>query len=461
MTLPAAAHAAALVAAAPEPDMFEPDVLVIGGGPAGSSAATLRARKGWRVTVPEKACHRRFPIGESLLPINIPILERLGVLEQVRAIGMLKLGADFPAYDGHCNNFPVNRAHGASYVYPFHVTGDEFDRLPCEHARRHGAGTREPIQVEPVDFANHGAISVHARSAADAQAAVNQAFRPRYLIDASGRDAFLDGKPKLKRKNGSRHQSTAVFGHFSGALRRPAAVSNVSNVSIFRHQHGRLSMIPLRDDVISVGAVCSPECFKTRQGDTNVFPMRTLQSGAEAQRRMDDATRVAPVHVIGNYAYECTCVSGPDEIMLAYAYAVPMSSSGVLLAMNSAELGADAVGAALRTPARERIVLRELQRRLTRGLDEFKWFIYQLITPTMKAPFASPRNLWQTEPAVISMLAGDMFDSKAGLRRLRVFRLIHAPTALRIASAAARARLRHRRQVDVAVSDATLQRGSP
>ncbi len=73
-----------------------PDVLVIGGGPAGSTAATLLARKGWRVAMLEKARHPRFHIGESLLPMNLPILERLGVLDQVRAIGVAKYGADFP-----------------------------------------------------------------------------------------------------------------------------------------------------------------------------------------------------------------------------------------------------------------------------------------------------------------------------------------------------------------------------
>ena len=85
------------------------DALVIGGGPAGSCAATLLAQKGWRVVMLEKAVHPRFHIGESLLPLNMPILERLGVLEKVREVGFLKLGADFPADDGSFNVFDFGR----------------------------------------------------------------------------------------------------------------------------------------------------------------------------------------------------------------------------------------------------------------------------------------------------------------------------------------------------------------
>ena len=86
-------------AAPQQPQLQDIDVLVIGGGPAGSPAATLLARKGWKVTLLEKNAHPRFHIGESLLPMNLPILERLGVLEQVRAIGVFKPGADFPLQD--------------------------------------------------------------------------------------------------------------------------------------------------------------------------------------------------------------------------------------------------------------------------------------------------------------------------------------------------------------------------
>ncbi len=99
----------------------ETDVLVIGGGPAGTTAATLLARKGWKVTLLEKARHPRFHIGESLLPMNLPILERLGVLEQVRAIGVHKLGADFPLQDEADNThvFRFDRAISPKFGYAF------------------------------------------------------------------------------------------------------------------------------------------------------------------------------------------------------------------------------------------------------------------------------------------------------------------------------------------------------
>ncbi len=439
------------------------DVLIIGGGPAGSTAATLLARRGWKVVLLEKAAHPRFHIGESLLPMNMPILERLGVLEQVREIGVLKLGADFPIDDGTYNTFPFARALDASHGYAFHVKREEFDQLLFAHARDNGVDAREQIQVEQVAFADDGSISVQARPVmgrvvkSDADM---QNFHPRYLIDASGRDAFLGGKLKLKRRN-ARHQSAAVFSHFTGVIRREG--DNAGNVSIFRHAHGWLWLIPLRDGITSVGAVCSPEYLKTRQGDSEGFLLRTFASVAEAQERMQDAVRVAPVHVTGNYAYECTRMSGPRWLLLgdAYAFVDPMFSSGVFLAMNSAELGAEAVDAVLRDPASEPAMIAALERRLTRGLDEFKWFIYRFTSPTMKSLFASPRNIWQVEQAVISMLAGDVFDNPAVLRKLRVFRVIYALTALRHAPTVVRSWWHRRRERRAGFAGDTLQTEQP
>ena len=445
-------------------DGCDTDVLVIGGGPAGTTVATLLARKGWKVTLLEKATHPRFHIGESLLPMNMPILERLGVLEQVRAIGVLKLGADFPIEGGHYNTFRFDRALGASYGYAFHVKREEFDQLLFKHARSNGVDAREQMQVEQVAFADDGAITVQARALAGSDAAA-QVFRPRYLIDASGRDAFLGRKLKLKRKN-ARHQSAAVFSHFEGVERRSG--DDAGNVSIFRHAHGWLWLIPLRDGVTSVGAVCTPEYLKSRQDEAEgrsneAFLMRTLASVPEAQERVQGAIRVAPVHVTGNYAYECTQMRGPGWLLLgdAYAFVDPMFSSGVYLGMNSAELGADAVDAVLREPAREHAVLDELERRLTRGLDEFKWFIYRFTSPTMKSLFARPRNVWQVEQAVISMLAGDVFDNKVVLRKLRLFRVIYALTALCLAPTALHSWWRQRRERRASFAGDTLQADNP
>jgi hypothetical protein len=129
--------------------------------------------------------------------------------------------------------------------------------------------------------------------------------------------------------------------------------------------------------------------------------------------------------------------------------------------MNSGEQAAKAIDAILRDPSREAAEQRAMDRRLRRGLRHISWFIYRFTTPVMEALFAEPRNHLQLEQAVISMLAGDVFDNRGVRWRLRVFRVVYALTALRMAPRALTGWLRRRQQVGERFGGDTLQGGNP
>jgi flavin-dependent dehydrogenase len=403
------------------------DVAVIGGGPAGSTAATLLARKGYKVIALEKERHPRFHIGESLLPMNLPVFERLGVLDKVRAMGVFKPGADFEAKNERgYNNYAFSRAIGNSPPHSYQVWRQDFDQMLYEHARETGADAREGHEVLAVEQVN----SRETRLEVLADDGRSYRIQARYVIDASGRDAFLASKKQLRRKN-MEHQSAAIFGHFRGAV--PRVGEDAGNISIYRFAYGWMWMIPLPDGVMSIGAVCRPEYLKQRKGRTAEFLLETLHQNAALKARLQRAELIGEVRVTGNYSYDSKQMGGPGWVLIgdAFAFLDPVFSTGVFLAMSGAEQAAEVVDTALREPKREAKMLRKMERRQRAGMARFSFFIYRFNGPVLTQMFRQPRNVWQLEQGVISMLAGDLFDSPKVLRRLSLFKVVYALTGLR------------------------------
>jgi flavin-dependent dehydrogenase len=402
------------------------DVAIIGGGPAGSTAATLLSRAGRRVVLLEKAQHPRFHIGESLLPMNLPLFERLGVLDKVAAMGVHKAGADFEADNERgYKTFEFHRALGDSPPHAYQVWREDFDQMLFEHARAAGTDARCGHEVVEAEQIGPRRTDLKVRAAAG-----EYRLTARFIIDASGRDTFLAGKRRLRRKN-HEHQSAAMFGHFTGALRREG--DDAGNISIYRFEYGWMWMIPLPGGLMSVGAVCRPEYLKRRRGRSVEFLRETLEQNAQLKARLTGATLVGDiVHFSGNYSYDCAHMGGPGWILVgdAFAFLDPVFSSGVFLAMHGAEEAAHLIDTALDHPHLERKLLKHMERRQRAGMRRFAFFIYRFNNPIMRRLFNKPRNNWQIEQGVISMLAGDLFDSPKVLRRLKAFRFIYAVVAL-------------------------------
>lgn len=404
--------------------LLRPDVLIIGGGPAGSTIGTFLARNGRKVVLLEKDQHPRFHIGESLLPMNLPILERLGVTAQMHKIGIVKRGADFTYGDNPLvyRTYNFDRALGDSPDHAFQVKREAFDHMLFKNCQQAGVETYQNHKVLKIELDNDESHRVFSQ---DAQGNEHQ-WTPRFVVDASGRDAFMAGVNGWKQKN-SKHASAAIFGHFKGVPTRPG--TNSGNISVYWFPHGWLWMIPLQDDVMSIGAVCWPEYLKQRRGDAEDFFWKTLALCPAAQKRIEHAQAVAPIRVTGNYSYRATKLWGNGYLLVgdAFAFIDPVFSSGVYLAMNSAEGGVPIVEHWLNGERKKfASACRRFEGRTRAGLRAYSWFIYRFTSPAMRNLFKAPRNVMQVEQAVISMLAGDVFANRNVRLRLILFRMIYS-----------------------------------
>jgi flavin-dependent dehydrogenase len=397
------------------------DVFVLGGGPAGSTISALLAERGWDVVMVEKERHPRFHIGESLLPLNMPLLQRLGVYEEVKRIGMPKYGAEFNSPEhGPPVTFDFSKAWDKTYPSAFEVRRSEYDEILFRNAARKGARTFEECRVTRVDLDREDGVRIDTRGVDGTE----KTWHARFFVDASGRDTFLASRFGIKRRN-RYHNSAAMFGHFTGAQRLPGKAAG--NISMFWFEHGWFWFIPLADGTTSVGAVCWPYYMKSRKTDPTTFFMDTIAMAPKLQERLRDAKLTHGVTATGNFSYRADRMHGKRYIMIgdAFAFIDPVFSSGVMLAMNSAFQGADVVDASLRDPARAPELLRRFDLSVKSGVDNFSWFIYRMTHPTIRDLFMGPRNTLRMQEAVLSLLAGDLFRGTPIHWSLRAFKSLY------------------------------------
>lgn len=397
------------------------DVLVIGGGPAGSTISALLADQGWSVHLLEKDVHPRFHIGESLLPQSLPMLQRLGVLPEVEKIGIIKYGAELVSHrHGRSQMFHFAKAFDESQPYAFEVKRAEFDAILARNAAAKGVHFHEGIKAQRVEFRRDRTSLVHAE---DRQGRL-RTWDTRFVVDASGRDTFLSGQLGGKHRS-KKHGSAAVFGHFEGVTRLTGM--DEGNITAGWLDDGWCWLIPFKDGTMSVGVVCHPDYIKTRRTPLDQFLLDTLRQSPPIAKRMEHARPLTPAYAAANFAYRRRTMTGEGYLIVgdAFAFIDPVFSSGVHLALNSGTIGAGVVDAFLRGAPDWADRQRNFERKVRRGIDTFSWFIHRFNQPAFEALFVSTRRPPKIERAVLSLLAGDVFEQPKMRVPLFLFKVVY------------------------------------
>jgi flavin-dependent dehydrogenase len=328
------------------------DVIIIGGGPAGATAASFLSMFGHKVTLLEKEKFPRDHVGESLLPFCYKLFGELGLLDQMKASFVRKPGVRFVDSDGkQSTTWCFNRVIPNESFLSFQVARSDFDKLQLDNARRKGATVCEESRVDSVQLDGpDGMVEVQVVNAQGDR----YNLRARFLLDCSGRSTFLASRKGLKKKFDELDR-TALWTHYSGAPLMGGLEEGLSLIIYLGgDKKGWLWVFPLGPNRLTVGVVLNNsylrmEKAKFEQQGVKDWQMALYQQelnySSFVQRLLASAHIIQPLVIEGDYSYFTETKYGPNYAMVGDAaqFIDPIFSSGIFLAMNSARLVTHAV----------------------------------------------------------------------------------------------------------------------
>jgi flavin-dependent dehydrogenase len=323
----------------------EPRVIVIGGGPSGTTAATLIAQRGYKVRLLEREHFPRYHIGESLIPQTYWVMKRLNMLKKMKDSEFVrKYSVQFVGSSGRLSEpfyFLDHKPHESSQTWQ--VRRSDFDQRMLENTIEHGVDVQQGVRVLEVIFEGERAVGVRVQDEAGGGERIERAD---VIVDASGQSSLIMGKLGLREWD-PMLKKAAVWTYWEGAWRDTGRDEGATVVLQIQGKAGWFWYIPLHDNIVSVGAVADyGYLFKNRDTkDFEAIYQAEVEKCPAVKQRISIGKRVEPYRAAKEYSYRSRRAAGDGWVMVgdAFGFLDPLYSSGVLLALKSGELAADAV----------------------------------------------------------------------------------------------------------------------
>jgi len=390
-------------------DREEFDVIVMGGGPAGSSAASMLAREGRKVVLFEKEVFPRHHIGESLMTDTYWTFARMGFLEKLKESPFIrKYSVQFANQAGRESRpFYFFEANHHESAVTWQVTRAVFDKMLIDHAAEQGAKVYQGASVQQVLFENDQAVGVEVRTS-NGQL---KTFRAKIIVDATGQSAMLSNKFRWRVRD-KKLKKAVLYSYFKGAHREPDLNGGATLVlRTGAGSNGWFWYIPLENDITSVGIVADPDYLvKDRGQDLAKIFHEEIEKCESCRRRLVDATRTDKIYSIIDYSYRSRQSAGDGFILIgdAYGFLDPIYSSGVLLALKMAELATDAIHDAFKANDFSAARLGQFQTKLDLGIESMRKLVHAFYSDGFSfSQFL--RKYPDQRVNIINLLIGDVF----------------------------------------------------